>query len=294
MDAPEPGIYYDIDEAVYRSWPLVCQSDLSLFRDQDLCEEEIKYALENPKAPSDEMQLGTMLERAVDGLPIRPDVQQLPPEIKARRGAAWLEFQRQHPGVEFLPPGEFARVQEQIDMAKAMAGKVHAHPHFEKLIAGAARQVSLVADLKFIGAGGAEVTHRVKCRLDYWKESSRTISDLKSSRHGSQKRVGGAAWDYAFDIQSAVYTDAMQSLIGESVRFYFIVCRTIRPHVVTVYNGHNSTEMAGHYLAMGRSAYQIYLEQLAECRETGVWRGYYSPDAPDSKVLDMYIPSWAV
>ena len=69
--------------------------------------------------------------------------------------------------------------------------------------------------------------------------------------------------------------------------------RSAPPYVVTIYNGHNTTEMDGHYLMIGRNAYQQYLERLTECRRTGIWRGYFNPDNPDRRVLDIYLPAWA-
>ena len=163
---PEPGIYYDVADSVYRQWSAYSQSEIKHFRDPDLCELEIKHKLEHPPEASDEMRLGQLVEAAVDGLDIDGGVKQLPPEIKARRGAAWQEFQKANPGVEFLPAGEFAKHRESIVIAQAMAANIHTNPYAEKLIKGAKRQVSFIADYTFTGPEGTPVTYRGKGRLD--------------------------------------------------------------------------------------------------------------------------------
>jgi len=288
-------LYPDIPEAKYRAWPYPSQSQLSWFRDPDLCELDIQYRLEHPTEQTDAMQLGHWIEAAVDGLPFGREVQKLPPEIKARRGAAWQEFSAANPGIEWLPTSEYAKHGERVDLAEACAASVKANPMASALLAGAERQVSFVWDAEFIGATGENVKHRVKGRLDYLKENVDLISDLKSSSRGGQRSVGAQAWGSAWDIQSALYTDAISSLRGKSFGFCFIVVRTSPPFPVSIYNGHNTAEEAGRMLSIGRSWYQRALEQLAACRETGRWRSFVEPfnfSDPES-VLDFQYPPWA-
>jgi hypothetical protein len=290
----KPGIYFDVPEAEYRKWPHPSQSTLGMFRDADLCEKEIKYAIEHGGEDTDQMALGRMFEIAVNGGDPRGTMRLLPPEIKQRRGVAWEELRDANPGIDFLPKSEYDKRTESCKIAEAMAAQVHSDPVSEKLISGSKAGVAFVADLKFVGQSGQEVTHRVKGLLDYWNEPLGAIADLKSTSMGGQRSVGASFWRYGYDIQSALYTDAMRLLTGrDDLEFYFIFCRTVAPYVVTVYNGHNSTEMAGHVLSLGRAWYQVALERLAECRRTGVWNGYQSPDAPEAKVLDIMLPSWA-
>lgn len=289
------GIYPNIPEAEYFGWDLPNYSTLALFRNEDMCELEIRYALDHPREQTDEMSLGKLVEQAVDD----PDsvgsgVEKLPPEIKVRRGVAWQEFEKEHPGIIFLPPSEYAKHESVIKTAKDMAASVHSHELAEKLIIGSEKQVSFICDLTFVGQDGRETTHRVKGRVDYLNREEGIISDLKTMAFGNPRRVGSRMWEYAYDVQSALYTDSISKLLDKEMRFYFIVCRSAPPYVVTIYNGHNSTEMAGHYLNIGRNAYQCYMDQLAECRKTGIWRGYFTPDAPESRVLDIYLPAWAV
>lgn len=289
-------MYPDIAEDVYRAWPLPHYSLLAKFRDPDNCELDIKDAIDGAyqEEATDQMNFGRLVEQAVDC----PDalgagVHVLPQEIKARRGAAWQELQRQNPSIEFLPPSEFAKHTESMDKARKIAESVRAHELVGPVIAAAERQVSFVADLSFAGASGEIVTHRVKGRVDYLIRGEGIIADLKTSAFGDPRRVGAAMWQRALDIQSALYTDAIASILGKEFRFYFFMARTNRRPIVTVYNGHNTTEMAGHFLSVGRRAYQVYLERLRECQTTGKWRGYFSDDAPDLQVLDVHMPAWA-
>lgn len=295
MNAPDPGIYFDVPDAEYRAWPYVSQSTLGMFRDPDLCELEIRHRIEHPQEPTESMTLGLTVETALhDPSALGACIKQLPPEIKARRGAAYEALKEQNPGVEFLPRVEYEKRTAMFSQARAMAASIQSHDLAARLMDGARRQAAFVWDAEFVGESGKPVVHRVKGLLDYWNEELGAIADLKCLSAGGQRSVGRHVWQYAYDVQSALYTDAMRSLTKRAdLEFYFIVCRSIPPYVVTLYSGHNTTEMAGHLLAIGRSAYQIYLERLAECNRTGQWNGYTSPDAPGARVLDVQLPPWA-
>jgi len=290
--APEPGIYYDVPDAEYRTWNLPSQSTLSMFRNRDLCELDVHYRLINPIESTPQMQLGNQLELAVDDPDnIGGNIQPLPKEIKARRGLAWETFREQNPDITYLPKTDWDKHKVQVEQLKAMATQVN-------LVAGALlkdakRQVSFVADMVFVGEDGNNATHRVKGRLDYLDESEKLILDLKSTFAGGPRAVGRSMWTFGYDIQSALYTDAMEQLLDTELKFLFVVCRTSAPYPVTVYDGHNTTEMAGQFRDIGRRSYQIYLERLAECVGQNRWRGYYSPTDPDDLILDIELPSWA-
>ncbi len=301
--APPPGVYADVSEDEYRQWPYPSYSLLSLFRDEDKCELEVKHTIENPKDPTEQMALGTMVETAIDEPKLLgKGVEPLPPEIKVRRGTAWEEFKKLNPDTIFLPKSEYKKHESQIVQALDMGAKVLQEPLAQRIITRSERQVSFVCDLEFVGQAGELVTHRVKGRADYLDRGGHifkdfdggTIGDLKTSAFGNPRRVGASWWGFAYDVQSALYTDCLAQLLDKEMRFYFIAVRSIPPYVVTIYNGHNSTEMALDFLNRGRRAYQCYLEQLAECKRTGVWRGYYTLDAPEKKVLDIQIPGYAM
>lgn len=289
---PEPGIYDDVPFEEYLQWGYPSQSILSMFRNPDLCELDILYRLLNPPEQTAEMELGHLLEQAVDSPDdIIPGVKPLPPAIRQRRGEAWEELQENHPGVIFLPPSEWAKHIEKLDMLKAMARQV-------ELVAGnllkdTRRQVSFVWDAEFVGEGGEQVTHRVKGRADYVNDARRIILDLKSTSAGGPRAVGRVFYNYAYDIQSALYTDALSALVGVEFGFYFVVCRTSPPYPVTVYDGHNTTQAAGQFLDMGRRSYQVYLERLANCLATDNWRGYYNQYEPTDPIMEIELPSWA-
>jgi hypothetical protein len=293
--APGPGIYYDVPDAEYRAWPYVSQSTLGLFRDPDLCQLEIKDRIEHPRGPTDEMELGTLFERTVNGEDVQGNVKLLPPEIKARRGAAWNALHDDDPSINWLPKSEFDKHMESIVVARAMAEHVHAHPFAGKVIAGATKSVAFVADLTFDGQSGQPVTHRVKGLLDYWNEEYGVIADLKSTVAGGPRSIGRSIHKYAYDIQSAVYTDAMRQLTGrDDIEFVFLFCRTIRPYVVSPYHGHHTASNDGELLAIGRIYYQKCLEEYAECVRSGVWKSYHDsdPDGASRNILTAVMPNY--
>jgi hypothetical protein len=290
----EPGLYTDVPDEEYRAWPYPSYSTLKHFRDDSMCEEEIKFAIDNPPDPSEAMRLGTMVELAIDD----PDsfcknVLPLPPEIKVRRGSAWQELQKANPDITYLPSSEYKKHKDSLQQARDMAESVRNCELAAKLINKAERQVSFVCDLEFADAMGELVKHRVKGRCDYLNRSAGIVPDLKTSTFGGQRSVGIQIWKLGYDIQSALYTDCVSLLLNKPIRFYFIFVRSVKPYVVTVYNAHNTSEMAGNLLAIGRGWYQIALERYANCVRTGVWRGYFSPDNEESRVLDPILPGYA-
>jgi len=177
---PEPGIYFDIPDADYRAWDCPSQSLLSAFRDPENCELDIYDTMTTASETSDAMQLGLDIEAAIDGKPVRPNVQCLPDEIKQRRGKEWEALKATFPAVEFLPKSEYKSHGEHIAQVMAVANAVKADKKATWLLDGAKRQVSFVWDAKFVGMTGEEVTHRVKGRLDYWKPATSRTMGLDS------------------------------------------------------------------------------------------------------------------
>ena len=290
IKAPEPGIYEDVPFEDYLEWDCPSQSLLSLFRNRDLCELDVLYRIMNPPKQTPQMELGHLLEAAVDDPDsLGANIRCLPEDVKVRRGKAWEQLRDRNPNITFLPQTEWQQHKEQVGALQAMAKQVNLVAG--GLLDGAKRQVSFVADLAFVGESGETVTHRVKGRLDYW--IPKVILDLKSTYTGGQRAVGRTMWDFAYDVQSALYTDAMNLLTGEEHKFLFIVCRTSPPYPVTIYDGHNTTEMANQFLSIGRRSYQTYLERIAGCVREDRWRGYFSAAQPDDAILDIELPSWA-
>jgi len=288
-DIIEPGFYADVPDPTYRAWPYPSQSLVSLFRDDSLCEMDVKHYLETGKEQSEAMRFGDMVEAAVDGREVAPEVQQLPAGIKRRSGATWVVLRDENPGITYLPPSEYKKHGDAKAKAIEVAAAVKADKYAMSLVRGE-KQVSFVWDATFTNAGGLKVVHRVKGRLDYLDIERGIIADLKTTSYGGPRRLGYWARDHAWDIQAAMYTDAMASLLGKPMKFYFVVVRTSKPYPVSIYNGHNSTEMAGYLLGEGRFDYQQYLEQLAECKRTGVWRSYRHPSNVDEPILDLQWP----
>lgn len=298
-DAPEPGVYYGVPDAEYRAWPYVSQSVLSMFGDPEVCEDDIRDYIENPPEPSKYMQLGLDVERAVDGWDPMENVHILPEHIKQRRGKAWEDLQLSNPGVMFLPPSEYVERTDEADRILAMAAKITEDEDVAKLLTNAARQVSFVWDVELDLLEGQKATIRTKGRLDYLLlgtvngERRARISDLKCMSKIGRFSIGSWALKHEWRVQSALYSDAIEALLGRRSQFYFIVCRTTGKPQVAIYNGHNSNDIPDHYRDQGRQAYRTYLEQYHECATTGVWHGYRGRDVEKHRIQDMWTPTWA-
>ena len=288
LECPEPGIYPGVPNREYRSWNAPSYSLLSKVASRDYSMAHVKGMMERGSKSTAAMRAGSVFHAALLSPEELDNWRLLPEGLKVRRGKKWDELREANPEVNWMTPKEH---EDTFGSVAGMVGAVLANATCAKILHGAQCEVSVVADLTFRGPMG-DMTVRVKSRLDVWNERARIIADPKKALSAEPNTFGRNAWNFGYYIQSALYTDVIASVTGlDDILFYFIVVEEQPPHVVSIFDGHDTTQAGGEYMHYGRVAYQNAIVELMDCVESGIWPAYYQ-DA-GSEIMDMVLPGWA-
>lgn len=265
--APEPGLYRDVPEAIYRAWPCPSQS---LLHDLERSPAHAYWNLTHPKAPSAAKRFGSATHSIVLMGPedFERSYMQLPEGLdrRTKEGKAfWADFEMRETR-EGLKHDEYAAV---VKIREALLG----HPVASQLLWGAdgANELSIVWD-EHLEAGKL----RCKARLDRLTvfEGWPTIVDLKKLEDASPKWIGFRIGDYRYDLQAAMYRracaalDDLQGLPPTDRRFVFLCVEPEPPHAIALY------ELDAQSLAEGDAKLEAHLETWARCEKSGDWPGY--------------------
>jgi hypothetical protein len=107
--------------------------------------------------------------------------------------------------------------------------------------------------------------------------------DIKSAEDASKRAFARACVAYDYDVQAALYTRGLRTVLGRDFDFAFLAIEKLRPYGVNLLGA--PIEM----LQRGERRVREGLRIIKHCQETGVWPGY-QPDG-DYDLLDW--PNWA-
>ncbi len=200
-----------------------------------------------------------------------------------RRGKAWDAFEAAHPGQLIALASEWAAVQPllgakqimtstELELARAMADAVHAHPEAHRLLQGGRAEVPIYWT-------DTETGVDCKGRIDYLAPGR--VVDLKTTADVSPWVFSRQCARLLTHMQLAFYADGVAGK-GQLPDVYVIAVESARPFDVAVYHVRDDT------LVAGRDEYRRLLRRLVECVEADNWPGV----APE--VIDFELPSWAV
>ncbi len=109
------------------------------------------------------------------------------------------------------------------------------------------------------------------------------LTDLKSAENASPRIFAAAAARYGYHGQMGFYDDGLRANgIACDLPPAFIVVESSAPFDVIVY------ELTPDALASGKMLYRLCLNDLSECRETGIW-----PGMADGRIQQFDLPEWA-
>jgi hypothetical protein len=168
-----------------------------------------------------------------------------------RRGKAWDEFSERHADKTILTMDEFTR---SVAVQEAIRKDTYAARYFDR---GAKEMAILWTDMD----SGIDC----KSMLDVSHEA---IVELKTARDASPFAFSAAACRYAYDVQAAMYVDAMRSVSGRELPYILVVAESLPPHLVQVYTVPNWI------VEQGRKKYRRILAALKSARLTGLYPGY--------------------
>jgi hypothetical protein len=161
--------------------------------------------------------------------------------------------------------GKIAVSEDQVAAATAMAAKL--------------AELPIVADLLDVSGGLIEASLQwvdaatgVPCkgRLDYLVADldPPVILDVKTCRDCRRSPFRYAVKEYGYNVQAAMYSDAVELLTGRKPVFVFACVDNTPPHCAKSYF------LGDAQLQAGRDRYRELLATYKVCEETGVWPGY--------------------
>lgn len=182
---------------------------------------------------------------------------------KIRRGKEWDAFKAAHPNETILTVAEY---QTAIAIGKA----VRAHPVASKILATAKVEQSITWTDKDTGL-------KCKSRLDV---IGSRLGDLKSSKNIDVRQFANIAAKFGYIPQLAMYSDGWLEVTGERPPACIIAAEHDPPHDVAVF------PLDEDQLYMGQEIYKGLLQQVAICKQSGIWNGRYPDEEP------MVLPAW--
>lgn len=227
-----------------------------------------RHACDNPREPSKAMVLGTAAHCATLE-PERFGAEFAVYGGAVRRGKEWDAF-----SADAQVRGLTVITADERDTALAIAAAVRACPEAMKYLATGHPEVSM----EWTRNG-----HKCRGRVDWLTtlDGADVVVGLKTSRDCRPREFGRQSADLAYHWQWAFYKDGFEAITGRTPYMVEIVVESAAPHAVAVYI------IGEAVMTQGRDEYEAALEELAECRASGVWPG------PVQGEQELVLPDWA-
>jgi hypothetical protein len=238
VTTPDPGIHLGVPDSIYRSWNLVCQSDLSyLCNGRTLA--HARQAILMPEDPTPAKLLGQAIHFAI-----------LQPAEFEKNYAPWAGDKRTKKGREAW----------KIEMRDA----VWRNPIFASILGGE-RYIEVSAVWQ-----DPETGLLCKGRIDCLTTHGRwtVVADLKSTKDASPQRFARDVFQYGWHRQGAFYLDGLDILDPRDRLWLLLAIEKQPPYCGAVY------ELGYDDLEQGRQEYRKALAAWAEAEESAVWPGY--------------------
>lgn len=263
MKITKPGVYPDLDEAIYHADP-VPESSLSVSGAKKLldCPARFKWDRENPRT-SKAFDFGKAAHCKVLGVgsPVVP----IPVEFLAKNGAASTTAAK-----DFIAAAEKAGQvplkPDEVAVIDAMAAQLLAHPIASALLRdGSAEQSMFWRD--------PDTKVMLRGRLD-WLTTLRSgracIVDYKTTAGtANPSRWRYDARDFGYHQQDAWYREGAEAVgIGADPAFLFIVQEKTAPYLVSVVELDDESREDG--AVLNTAARRLYLD----CMTRDDWPGY--------------------
>lgn len=236
--------------------------------------EWFRFCEEHPSAQTDAMLFGSLFHKLVlepDGIDAEYLVM---PSIDRRTKAGrelFEEFTRN--------AGERSIVtQEMLSLASAMRDAVRRNPTSDFLTSGGDVEQSIYFTDPPTGI-------ECKARPDVIRMvgEKRLIVDLKSCRSAATEDFRRDAIQLGYDLQAAMYCEAVRQEYGEICSFVFIAVEKEPPHLLNVIQ---CDEL---FLKRGYDLFREYLGMYKECSESGNWYGLCGAF---NIINELHLPSW--
>ena len=169
-------------------------------------------------------------------------------------------------------------------MLEAMRDRLMRHRYVKSLLSNGVAEISIYCEIEiFTGQ-----IIKVKIRPDYYKETKRIITDLKTTAGASINDFPRHAADLDYHIQAAFYSDILSAIEGKDMGwpFFFIAQEKTKPFAFNIF------EAGAHFMAQGRYEYEQLLMLYAFCMEEDKWPGYQVFTENKYGVNELNLPSY--
>jgi hypothetical protein len=123
---------------------------------------------------------------------------------------------------------------------------------------------------------------KLKCRIDKLIPKL-AILEIKTTRSIQPGRFATSCAQLAYQIQFALYADAVAAAGYGSLPFYVVAVENEPPYEVVLYEAKEED-----ILSFGRLQYEDALDIVAACQNYGKWPGFASEET-----LNLKLPDWA-
>ena len=255
------GVWLGLEAEAYHKAPGVSQSRLKEFDDYA---SPLHYQHRKPKAPSPDMQFGTVCHTAVlEPAKLDGSYHVAPEEFKRGEKTPWFNAHKDKPCISKEQEAGIPKIVDRVRRLPEFGGALEVGDHE-------------VSHFKRGPAAGL----LLKCRCDLMAKSqagSVVIFDLKKIQagEGAKEDWEKHAIEYGYHIQAGSYLD-----ITGAARFVFVCFDDDEPYDAIQW------EPDADLLAFGRNEYRRILRTFAECLRTDTWPGY------PAGINDMSMPAW--
>ena len=226
-------------------------------------------SLTTPRKETDAMKIGSLfhtmvLEPEKSNFVVGPDVNKNTKEWKAFKADAEAS-------------GQTIIDHATLEMLNGMVASVRAHPAASALLSGPG-----------IAEGSAfwideQSGELCRCRPDKYRQDLGILVDLKTTEDASPAGFARSIWKYGYHRQAAMYTDGVESAMGDTIKGFVFVCvEKSAPFAVSTYRLDMQGEEAG------RVSYKSLLLELSDCRAKKSFPAY-SP-----RIETISLPAYAV
>ena len=152
-----------------------------------------------------------------------------------------------------------------------MADAVQADPRVQKLMDGAACEVSAYAEL-----------HGVPCRgrFDLVRISDGVIADFKTCEDASDRGFEDSIMNWDYDFQAALYCKLFEVITGRVPVFIIIAVEKNPPFALNIFH------MQPGWLHIGGCRYREALHLFSDCMAKDIWPAY------SQKIIHSEAPEW--
>ena len=284
---PGPGVYENVPDREYHSWPYCSQS--RLWKMHVTSPGHMREEMENPTDPTEDQILGWAIHDAVLLPELFEERYTVAGQCEARKkdrerctnpgkvchDGHWYCLTKGHdPGG--IPDVLDVLSEKNHEISLNVRSSVMSKTAAEVLLRGERKELSIVFDDEETGV-------RCKARIDCFNEIMGAAPDLKSTRDASKPGFMRAIAKYGYYIQAPFYLRALYSVGLVAHFFSFIACEKKAPwggKNVQVFNLH------GEAIDGGLKVLRPLLKQWKECEESGEWPGH------SDKVVDITLPPW--